>query len=139
MAHRSVVLSMVCGVAVLAVGAVPASAATTLTLHGKQTKLKATKNGVVIHERYVDRKTGKVAGTLQLSITVESKTKASCAGTLKLAGGAIKLRCVDLNPSDNAKTKGVVVGGTGAYKGATGTFVDADTSETEDNLTIRLS
>jgi hypothetical protein len=138
MVHRSLGLIVVSCVAALAVGTVPASAATTLTLHGKQTKLKQAKNSVVIHERYVDRKTGKVAGTLVLSIAVKSKTSASCLGTLKLSKGSIKLRCVGLNPSDNANTKGVIVGGTGAYNGASGTFVDADTSETEDNLTIKL-
>jgi hypothetical protein len=76
--------------------------------------------------------TGKDVGELDVSCTVTATTSGSfddshaqCVGTADVPGGSLTL-AVGGNAFGAGTTRGAVVGGTGAYAGATETFTSSD-------------
>jgi hypothetical protein len=82
-------------------------------------------------------RSGKDVGDLDVSCTVTATTTGSfddshaqCFGTADIPGGSLTL-AVGGNAFGAATTQGAVVGGTGDYAGATGSFTSSDESGTD--------
>jgi hypothetical protein len=82
---------------------------------------------------------GKKVGTDRVSCTSVSETKASCQVTVTLAKGTIVATFTSTQRSSGGALK--VVGGTGAYDGATGsgTYRNLNQKGTKTSVTLKLS
>ena len=156
MQHRRKALPALCAAAALAAPAV-AHADTTLTFkeankgstfHFIDNPPKAGKSHrpsagdqFVVTEPLVDS-SGKHIGRLQAQCTVtkpgktDSTTSAICFGVFSFANGTLDAMVAESNLNAKA-TKGGIIGGTGTYAGARGTFV-SKTTKTGNGDTVDL-
>lgn len=122
------------GIVPAGVAVASSPATTTIQLVAKQTATRFTSSSFQTSE--TDTQAGKLVGYDVLSCQPESAGAFNCGVGLSLSKGMIFGQFVS---SASGNDSGRVSGGTGAYKGATGTIAGHAISSTAEAVTITLT